>query len=131
MHPDYYRWQYYKSHAHAIKQNTRLVFKVLDFQTQSKSLQDAILFLKTHFSSNKPFSDYKFDEIPIEFIPSKMKRYIITKNKEAKNIKTVDFDCYEFMLYMHIAKGIRKGDVTIKDSLTYKSLDDELIPKSQ
>ena len=29
--PDYYRWEYYSKHSHAIKQNIRLVFKALNF----------------------------------------------------------------------------------------------------
>ena len=34
---------------------------------------------------------------------------------------------YEFMIYMCIQNGIQNGVVTIKDSLSYKSLNDELI----
>ena len=33
------------------------------------------------------------------------------------------------MLYTHIEKHLGKGTVTIKDSLSYRSLDDELIKK--
>jgi len=36
--PDYYRWQYYKSNIHGIKQNTRLTFKALNFQTTSHTI---------------------------------------------------------------------------------------------
>lgn len=128
--PDFYRWQYYNNNAPAIKLNTRLTFKALEFQTQSKDLSKAISFLKTHFDSNKSFSDYKFAEVPLEFIPSLLKRYVITKVKSAsskKKIKTINADCYEFMLYIHIEKNLKKGTVTIKDSLSYRSLEDELI----
>ena len=132
LNPDFYRWQYYNKNAPAIKLNTRLIFKVLDFQTQSNDLSKAISFLKSHFDSNRSFSDYKFEDVPIEFIPSILKRYVITKVKSGKNskkIKAINPDCYEFMLYTYIEKHLQKGIVTIKDSLSYRSLDDELIKK--
>lgn len=130
LNPDYYRWQYYKDNAHAIKQNTRLTFKVLDFQTKSVALGKAITFLRTHFDNNKSFNDYKFEDIPLEFIPASLKRYVITKVKNSKKkIKAINPDAYEFMLYTHIVKHLSKGTVTIKDSLSYKSLDDELLEK--
>ncbi len=132
--PNYYRWQYYNDNAHAIKQNTRLAFKLLDFQTTSEELGRAITFLKYHFINNKSFGDYKFKDIPIAFITSSLKRYVITKTQSknsSKKIKTINADCYEFMIYMYIEKNIRKGVVTIRDSLSYKSLDDELIPQAE
>jgi TnpA family transposase len=128
--PDYYRWQYYKDKSHAIKQNIRLTFKTLKFQTSLSSLEKAISFLLDHFNNNKSFSDHKFEDIPIEFIPPALKRYVIlkiTQGGSKKKIKIVDPDCYEFMIYMCIQKGIQNGVVTIKDSLSYKSLNDELI----
>ena len=128
--PDFYRWRYYNKNAPAIKLNTRLTFKALEFQAQSKDITKAISFLKAHFDSNKSFSDYKFTEVPLEFIPSSLKRYVIMKVKSAsskKKIKAVNADCYEFMLYTQIEKHLGKGTVTIKDSLSYKSLDDELV----
>lgn len=130
--PDFYRWQYYNKNAPAIKLNTRLTFKALDFQTKSKDLSKAIAFLKTHFDSHKSFSDYQFEDVPLEFISPPLRRYVITKVKSGNNkkkIKVINADAYEFMLYTHIEKHLGKGTVTIKDSLSYRSLDDELIKK--
>jgi TnpA family transposase len=129
--PDYYKCEYYSKNSHAIKQNIRLTFKALNFQTKSENLNKAIIFLKTHFQNNKSFSDYNFDEIPIEFISPTLKRYIIVKMRSkntSKKIKTINFDCYEFMIYFYIKKNLASGGVTIKDSLSYKDLGDELIP---
>lgn len=130
--PDYYRWQYYNKNAPAIKLNIRLTFKVLDFQTKSEDLSKAIAFLKTHFDNHKSFSDYKFEEIPLEFISPSLKHYVIIKTKSGngkKKVKSINADCYEFMLYSYIEKHLGKGTVTIKDSLSYRSLDDELLKK--
>jgi TnpA family transposase len=127
--PDFYRWQYYNKNAPAIKLNTRLTFKALELQIKSEDLSKAVSFLKAHFASNKSFSDYKFAEVPLAFIPSALRRYVITKVKStnsSKKTKTINADCYEFMLYTQIEKHLSKGSVTIKDSLSYRSLEDEL-----
>jgi TnpA family transposase len=130
--PDYYRWHYYKNSAHAMKQNIRPSFKALDFQSKSVDLTKAINFIRTHFESNKSFSDYKFDDVPLGFINKKMKRYVLmkSKNKDSnKKIKSINGDAYEFMLYSYIEKYLKSGVVTIKDSISYRSLDDELLEK--
>ena len=84
---DFYRWQYYNKSASAIKLNTRLTFKVLDFQTKDENLSKAISFLKAHFDNNKSFSDYKFEDIPLGFISPSLGRYVITKVKSGNSKK--------------------------------------------
>lgn len=128
--PDYYRWEYYSKTSHAIKQNIRLIFKSLNFQSSSDNLNKALIFLQNCFTKNKSVKDYKFDEIPLGFIPRTLKRYVIEKKRlkgSAKKIKTVNADSYEFMLYFYIKKNLANGTVTIRDSLSYKNLNDELI----
>lgn len=130
--PDFYRWKYYKKYEYAIKRNIRLIFKILDFESSSSELVEAATFLKSHFNSNKSFSSYRFRDIPLDFIPTAMRRYVITRAKfknSSKKEKTVLAGEYEFMLYACIEKLIPKGIVTIKDSLYYKSLEDELISR--
>ena len=129
--PDDYRWEFYRKNAHAIKHNVRLTFKALDFQSKSPELDEAIIFLKRHFEGSKSFDSYKFEDVPTAFIAPKLKRYIINKTpiKGRKKIKKIDADSYEFMLYINIEKQLAKGSVTIKDSLSYKSLNDELLAK--
>lgn len=130
--PEFYRWQYYKKHEYAIKLNIRLIFKNLDFESSSSELTEAATFLKSHFDSNKSFSIHQFKDIPLEFIPTAMRRYVVTRVKPKnsnKKEKIVLAGAYEFMLYTCIERLIPKGVVTIKDSLYYKSLEDELISR--
>lgn len=130
--PEFYRWQYYGENASTIKLNTRAAFKVLDFQSKNKALQTAITFMKNHFASNKAFSAYQFKDVPIGFIPKTLRRYVIQKiktKKSNKKIKSIHADKYEFMLYQHIEAGMQTGSVTIYNSLSYRSLNDELHPK--
>jgi hypothetical protein len=51
----------------------------------------------------------------------------IRLKNSSKKIKKINADRYEFMLYLLIEKGISNGTITIADSLSYKSLNDELI----
>lgn len=130
--PDFYRWQYYSNAASTIKLNTRSAFKALDFQSNSKALRAAITFLKDHYSSNKSFSTHLFKDVPIDFIPKALQRYVIKKirlGKSSKKTKCIDADRYEVMLYLQIEKGISTGSVTIYNSLSYRALNDELHPK--
>ncbi|MCX7091624.1 MAG: Tn3 family transposase [Legionellales bacterium] len=130
--PEFYRWEYYSKTAPAIKLNTRAAFKALDFQSKHKELQTAITFLKEHYTSNKTFSSYAFKDIPIEFIPKLLRRHAIKKVRvgtTSKKTKCIDADRYEVMLYLQIEKGIKSGAVTVYNSLSYRSLNDELHPK--
>ena len=130
--PELYRWQYYSENAQTIKLNTRAAFNALDFQSKNKALNAAITFLKGYFASNKAFGTYQFNDIPIGFIPKALRRYVIKKTKTEKSnkkIKGINADRYEFMLYLHIEVGIKTGSVTIYNSLSYRSLNDELHPQ--
>ena len=130
-----HRWEYYSKSAQAIKRNLRGIFTALDFQTQSDALTTAITFLKSHIEGNNTsFKSYPFRDVPIAFIPKALRRYVIEKVKEKasnKKIKRVNGDRYEFMLYWQLEKQINSGGVTLKNSLSYKALHDELINSTE
>ncbi|WP_150466111.1 Tn3 family transposase [Francisella sp. SYW-2] len=131
---EFYRWEYYAESAGSIKKNIRGSFKAIDFQSENKHLAEAINFFKEHLKSNKSFKDYDFNEVKISFVPRNLRRYIIEKVRikgSSKKAKKINGDRYEFMLYMQIEKHISNGTVTVIDSLSYKSLKDELIPNDQ
>lgn len=41
----------------------------------------------------------------------------------------IDSDLYEFMTYLQLKKALESGDAFVKDSIHYRSLEDELIPE--
>jgi hypothetical protein len=62
-----------------------------------------------------------------------MKRHVILKPKiknNNKKTKVINGDSYEFMIYTYIEKHLKSGSVNIKDSISYKALDDELLSKA-
>ena len=97
---DYYKWQYYSKHIKAIKCNIRPVFKVIEFQCTSKLLLNAVNFMQSYLTGKRK---YKFQDVPLDFIPKRLRRFVITNNKvNGKKVKDIDIKSYEFMLYIYI-----------------------------
>ena len=107
--PEFYPWEYYSDAASTIKLNTRAAFKVLDFQAKNKALNAAIVFLKSHFNSNKSFSTYQFKDIPIDFIPKVLQRYVIKKVRRDKNNKKIKSPVMELGGSNEAVEGNPKG----------------------
>ncbi|MBT4835786.1 MAG: Tn3 family transposase [Methylococcales bacterium] len=126
---DFYRWEYYKKISMTIKRNIRPLFKTLDFVSESDEMNDAANFLKRHLENKKSFSNYDYDEIPLGFFPKTTRRFLTykIKNNDNKTVKKIDGDCYEFMVYLQLKKAFSDGTVFIKDSISYRALEDELI----
>ncbi|MDZ4150857.1 MAG: Tn3 family transposase [Methylicorpusculum sp.] len=126
---DYYRWQYYTQQALTIKKNIRPLFKVLEFSCTHEGLTHAIAFLRKHMSGGQSFRDYPYQDVPLNFFPQSLKKLLTLKVKadDQKVVKLVDGDRYECMVYNQIKQGIANNTVFIKDSISYRTLDDELI----
>ncbi|MCU7954589.1 MAG: Tn3 family transposase [gamma proteobacterium symbiont of Bathyaustriella thionipta] len=124
-----YRWEYYKNIALSVKRNIRPLFKALNFTTEVDKLNDAAKFLKQHIENSQSFRSYDYDEIPLGFFPKSTLKFLTYKTKDSndKTVKKIDGDCYEFMVYLQLTKGISDGTVFIKDSISFRALEDELI----
>jgi TnpA family transposase len=125
---DAYRWKYYQSIAMTIKRNIRPVFKALDFHCASDELTKAVTFFKIFLASNKPFNQYQYQDVPVKFFPASLKPLLtFTVNKDKNKEKCIEVNKYEFMVYWQLKKGLADGTVFIKDSLSFRALEDELI----
>jgi TnpA family transposase len=126
---DCYRWEHYTKLSLTAKKNLRPLFKVLEFSCAKPQMADAIRFLRQQMAKKNPFKTSLYEEVPLAFFPKPMKRFLTDKiyNSDDCIIKKVDGDRYEFMVYLQIAKGLADGTVFIKDSNTYRALEDELI----
>ena len=123
---DFYRWEYYGQLAQKIKRNLRPLFRALQFSCEIEGLDNALKFLQKYIDGNKSFYDYTTDEIPLDFFPKTLKRFIMTKSPIDRK-RIVDIDRYEFMVYWQLQKGINDISVHIKDSYSHRALEDELI----
>ena len=132
--PDQHRWEFHNANAHRVKHNLRQIFDVLTFQTQDSKLAEAIRFFKAHLSGNKTnFEHLAMNQVSMDFVPMRLRRYlytkIIPKGKKRKR-KVVNINTYEFMLYWQLNISINHGKTHVRDSLSYRSLQDELLPKN-
>lgn len=126
---DYYRWECYGKLSLTIKKNLRPLFKVLVFSCANAGMAKAVAFLKGHLEYNRSFKAYKYHDVPLGFFP-KATRKLLTyeaRNSDNRIVKKIDGDRYEFMVYSQLCKGIAEGTVFVKDSNSYRALEDELI----
>lgn len=132
-----YIWKYYGKENGSIKRNLRQIFLELDFSDDSNpQLKSAIKYSKAYFRSKNKTSDPLAEEVPLAFIPARLHKYIAykkavrtsTKSKRTKQVKYVDIKRYEIALYQAVAHALSAGNIFIRDSVNYRSLEDELIP---
>ena len=67
-----------------------------------------------------------------DFIPPRIKKYIYDSNKiviksNEHSFKKLNLNKYEFYIYNRLKQYIDSGDIYIKDSINYRSLEDELV----
>jgi len=88
-------------------------------------LIDAVNFLKLAFIKNKPLGKYPSDDLPNQFIPDSIKRYIYKQDIDGQ--KTLLVDLYEFLVYRLLRNGLESGDIFCRDSINFQSFEDDLI----
>ena len=133
-----YAWAHHRKFAKAIKKNLRPVFMNIDFASHiaEDPLIKGVNFLKEAFRQRKSLSQFDIQDFPQDLIPTKLKRYIYeTKQKKVAGkscrIKTINGDKYEFLVYKLLRKCLESGDVFSRDSIRFRSFEDDLIDKTK
>ena len=129
--------EYYNKNYHAIRLNLRATFKSLNFTYDKETpIKAAIVFFKDFLNKKGKLEQQPIKNIPTDFIPKRMRRYVINKMDQmiGKKIKKVKYingyvngNLYEIILYLEIEKAIG-SKVFISESENYRSLEEELIP---
>jgi hypothetical protein len=129
-----YEWNHYVELAQRFKINLRYIFLNLNFEFQNTKnpLIKAVLFLKDAFQKNKSLTQFSVNELPQQFIPSKLQKYLYeikTVEIKGKTIKykKLNVDKYEFLIYRLLKVKLESGEIFVKESLNYKSFDEDLI----
>ncbi|MEO8402004.1 MAG: DUF4158 domain-containing protein [Gammaproteobacteria bacterium] len=127
-----FRWEHYDQVKAEITKNLRPIFMSLDFSCDSpcNQLAKAIIFLKTQFEKQKPLSKSKINKFPITFVPKNVADYIYSIDKR-NHISSIQYSRYEFFVYSQIRHQFKNNHVTICDSISHKSLTEDLIPQHQ
>ena len=133
-----YIWEYHLQNAKTIKKNLRPVFMNINFEShiENDPLLDGVQFMKAAFQRGKSLNQFNPEDFPQEFIPTKLKRYIyeskIKKFKgNARRIKMVNGDKYEFLIYQLLMKHLEAGDVFSRDSIRFRSFEDDLVSNAR
>jgi len=126
-------WEYHAKHFQSILKNLRPVFMVLNFNTNENDafLLEGVNFIKSAYQKNKSISEYKEEEVPIQFIPNRQRQYIygtkiIKSIKSNREVRCINPYKYEFMVYFQLRKHIISNVVFYNDTLQYKSFEADI-----
>ena len=119
------RWRNYAQLRRKISYNLRFLFRHLYFQasTPTNAILVAALNMQKLFNKNKTPQQVSMETLPQEFIPKQMKKYILTEQDGTAR--------YEMYLYHTLRNAIESGDIYLSDSVKFKSLEGDLIEKTQ
>ena len=133
-----YVWNHHQEFAKTIKKNLRPIFMNIDFVSHiaNDPLIKGVNFLKEAFRQGKSLNQFDIQNFPQDFIPKKLKRYLYdTKPKKiaskSRRIKMINGDKYEFLVYKLLRKCLESGDVFSKNSIRFRSFEDDLIDEAR
>lgn len=138
--PEEYKWLYYDQKEPTIKKNLRPIFLNTQFETQAKNtdlMQAVAVFQERLVQKNKSLNRIKEQELPQSgFIPPSLNKYMYEKVKIKKGGKTIQHKVlrknrYEAYMNILLKNGLESGDIYSRESLSFKSLEDDLISKSR
>lgn len=125
-----FQWQHLDKAAQRMKVNLRPVLHGVEFAASAADdpLIEAVRFLQEASRSGKALGAYKEQDIPLAWVPEKMKRYLYEKDSDRRKLLQ---DRYECLLYRQLRNGLEAGDVFCRDSVRFRSIQDDLIDDQQ
>jgi TnpA family transposase len=123
-----FRWKHIEKIASQFKLNLRHLLVNIAFSeiVETSDLAKAIEFLQTVFNTNQKLSSINPKKFPIGILPQKSLRYFYRIDKKSKK-KEILVNRYEFFVYQSLAKAIESGDLSCRESLKFRSFEDDLI----
>jgi TnpA family transposase len=122
-----FQWEYIDKLARQFKLHLRMVIITVEFTAtfSQDSLMKAINFLKVAFKKGKSLKEFRTELFPIQCIPDSIINYLYTYDSEKQKIFLTDR--YEFLIYRLLRNGLESGDIFCRDSICFRSLEDDLI----
>jgi len=126
-----FQWEYIDRLAHQFKGHLRAILLAVDFAASQAHapLIETVDFLKEAFGKGKSLGQYSPDAFPIRFIPDNTKRYLYGQDTQGQ--KRILKDRYEFLVYRLLRNGLEAGDIFCRDSVCFRSFEDDLIDDQQ
>lgn len=125
-----FQWEHVDTLALRFKCNLRPILQSVEFTSVSghAPLLKAIQFLKTAIQKGRSLSQYRPDMFPIQFIPDSTKRYLYASGEAGSHLLP---DRYEFLIYRLLRNGLESGDIFCRDSVRFRSFEDDLLNEQQ
>lgn len=125
-----FQWEYIDKLARQFKLHLRLIITTVEFTATSSHnpLIKAINFLRAAFNKDKSLKQIAADSFPIQCIPDSMISYLYLCDSEQKKLLP---DRYEFLIYRLLRNGLEAGDIFCRDSIRFRSFEDDLIDDLQ
>jgi TnpA family transposase len=120
-------WAHYTTLSAKIKRNLRHLFCELEFsgRIEDAPLLDSIAFLQDLLRNGRSLRQANPATFPVALIPKHLERYLYMSN--SGNIKHLDADRYEFLVYRLLRNALEAGDVYGENSTEYRRFEDDLI----
>jgi TnpA family transposase len=122
-----FQWEHIDKLSHQFKLHLRQIILTVEFTTTltQDTLIEAIDFLKVAFKKGKPLKEFQTELFPIECIPASVLGYLYTGTSEQD--QQLIPDRYEFLIYRLLRNGLESGDISCRNSIHFRSLEDDLI----
>src|SRR6266851_4088396 len=122
-----FQWEHMDELAHQFKRHVCPLLLAVDWTASAghTALIEAVEFLKDAFQKGRSLSQYPPYAYPLSFIPDTAKRYLYAQ--ETNGQRRLLPDRYEFLVYRLLRNGLEAGDVFCRDSVRFRSFEDDLI----
>lgn len=116
--------------ARQFKCNLRPILQAIEFASASghAPLLKAFQFLKAAAQKGRSLNQYRPDSFPTQFIPEATKRYLYASAEAGGHLLP---DRYEFLVYRLLRNGLESGDIFCRDSVRFRSFEDDLLSEQQ
>ncbi|MEG3977561.1 Tn3 family transposase [Microcoleus sp. herbarium8] len=124
-----FQWAQVDRLARQFKCNLRIILQAIEFASTSEQapLLKALQFLKAAIHKGRPLSQYRSDSFPTQFIPDSTRRYLYASAAGGQLLP----DRYEFLVYRLLRNGLEAGDIFCRDSVRFRSFEDDLLSEQQ
>jgi TnpA family transposase len=122
-----FQWEHIDKLSHQFKLHLRQLIITIEFTAAlpQDTLIKAIDFLKAAFKKGKPLKEFQAELFPLECVPASVTSYLYADDSELQ--KQLIPDRYEFLIYRLLRNGLESGDISCRDSIHFRSLEDDLI----
>ena len=128
----YYRWLAIDKFVNRFKKHLRPLFISLDFSVNAGTDNQwvvALTWFKQLFSAQQNLQRRLIRKCPTGTIPKRLEPYLLKNDSKEKVI--LHANRYEYWIYQQIYKHFRNGAIHLKNSIRYRSFNDELIPEEK